>query len=55
MHDVNQLLEQDEFAGNGADSRTDQDAVELPPLELGRDNRLRSLPKVGKTMMSIIA
>ncbi len=55
MHDVNQLLEQDDVAWDGPDTRTNQDAVELPPLELGCDDRLRSLTKVGKTMMRVIA
>ena len=55
MHHVNQLLEQDEVAWHGPDTRTNQDAVELPPLELGGDYRLRSLTKVGETMMRVIA
>ncbi len=55
MHDVNQLLEQDEVAWGAPDTRTYQDAGELPPLELGGDHRLRSLTKVGQTIMRVIA
>lgn len=54
MHDVNQLLEQDEIAWDGPDTRANQDAVKLPPLELGGDDRLRSLTKVGETIMRVI-
>ena len=55
MHNVDQLLEQDKIAWGGPDTRTNQNAVELPPLELGGDYRLRSLTKVGETMMRVIA
>ena len=55
MHDVNQLLEQDEVAWGGPDTRTNQDAVELPPLELGGDHCLRSLAKVSEAILRVIA
>ncbi len=55
MHDVNELLEQDEVAWDDPDTRTNQDAVELPPLELRGDYRLSSLTKVGETMKRVIA
>ncbi len=55
MHHVNQLLEQDEVVWDGPDTRTNQDAVELSPLELGGDYRFRSLTKVGQTIMRVIA
>ena len=55
MHDVNQLFEQDEVAWDGADTRTNQDTVELPLLKLVGDNGLRSLTKVSQTMMHVIA
>ncbi len=51
MHDVNQLLEQNEVAWGGPDTRTNQDAVELTPLELGGNYRLRSLTKVDKALI----
>ena len=55
MHHVNQLLEQEEVARDGPDTRTNQDAVKLPLLKLGGDYRLRSLAKVGETMLRVIA
>ena len=55
MHHVNQLFEQDEVARDGPDTRTNQDAVELPSLDLGGDDRLRSLTKVGETMVRVEA
>jgi len=35
MHDVNQLLEQDEVAWDRSDARANQDTVELFLFELG--------------------
>ena len=55
MHDVDQLLEQDEVAWGGSDTRTNQDAIELTPLKLGGDYRLRSLAKVDEALMRVIA
>ena len=55
MHDVNQLLEQNEVAWSAPDTSTYQDAVELPPLEFGGDHCLRSLTKVGQTIVRVIA
>ncbi len=55
MHHVDQLLEQDEVAGDSSDTRTNQDAVELPPLELGGDDRLRSLTKIRQAILHVVA
>ncbi len=53
MHHVNQLLEQDEVAWDRPDTCTNQDAIELPTLELGGDYRLRGLTKVGETIVCV--
>ncbi len=55
MHDVNKPLEQDKIAWDGTDTRTNLDAIELPPLELSGDYRFRSLTKVDETLMCVIA
>ncbi len=54
MHQFNQLLERDEVAWDRPDTCTNQDAIELPTLELGGDYRLRGLTKVGETMVCVI-
>jgi hypothetical protein len=48
MHEVNQLLKQDEVSWNRTDTRANHDAVELLLFELGQNDRFGSLAKIGQ-------
>jgi len=55
MHHVDQLLEQDEVARYSPDSRTNQDAVEMPSLEFSGNDLLRGLTKIRQAILHVVA
>lgn len=55
MHDVDQLLKENEVSCDGSDPRTDEDAIETLLLEVGLNNCLSRFAKIRQAHLYVIA